>query len=212
MRGLYAITPAESDTRRLLAMCAAALEGGAALLQYRNPAADENKRREQAAALAGVCREFGAFFIVNNHPDLAAAVGADGVHLGRGDLDLLSAREIVGPDAIVGATCGDSPERARQAHEAGATYCALGAVFPSPTKPEAPPCALAAIGAAKRLSGAPVVAVGGVNAGNIAQVARAGADMAAAVSALFGAPDIRRAARELSAAFAAAAARADGQN
>ena len=201
MRGLYAITPATPDTRRLCAMCAAALEGGAAILQYRNPEADADARREQAAALAELCREFGAFFIVNNHPELAAEVGADGAHLGRDDMDLLSAREILGPDAIVGATCGDSPERAERAREAGATYCALGAVFPSPTKPDAPACALEKIGAARQRSGLPVAAIGGINADNIAEVARAGADMAAVVSALFGARDIRGAARELSAAF-----------
>ena len=201
MRGLYAITPAMSDTRRLRAMCAAALEGGAACLQYRNPEADANLRREQASALAEACREFGAFFIVNNHPELAAEVGADGVHLGRDDMDLLSAREILGPDSIVGSTCGDSPELAERARDAGATYCALGAMFPSPTKPDAPPCALEKIGEARRCSGLPIVAIGGINADNISEVGRAGADMAAVVSALFGARDIRRAARELSAKF-----------
>lgn len=204
MRGLYAITPAVADTRRLCRMCAAALEGGAALLQYRNPEADELLRREQAAALAGLCRDFGAFFIVNNHPDLAAEVGADGAHLGRDDLDLLSAREMVGPDAILGATCGDSPALAERAREAGADYCALGAVFPSSTKPAAPRCALASIAAAKRRAGLPVVAVGGITAANIGEVVRAGADMAAAAAGVFapGAPPaIRRAARELAAAF-----------
>ena len=201
MRGLYAITPAVADTRRLCAMCAAALEGGAAILQYRNPDADDNKRREQAAALAALCRAFGVFFIVNDSPALAAETGADGVHLGRGDMDLLSAREVAGADAIVGATCGDSPARAEQAMSAGANYCALGAVFPSPTKPSAPACALEKIAEAKRRSGLPVAAVGGIHIGNIAQVAKAGADMAAVVSALFTADDIRKTARELSAAF-----------
>ena len=210
MRGLYAITPAVSDTRRLCAMCAAALEGGAALLQYRSPSADAEKRREQAAALAELCRAFGVFFIVNDSPALAAEVEADGVHLGQGDMDLLSAREIVGPDAIVGATCGDSPERAERAREAGANYCAMGAVFPSPTKPDAPGCDLKMIAAARRQSGLPVAAVGGIHLGNIAAAARSGADMAASVSAIFGAGDIRKSARELSAAFLNAAMECEG--
>ena len=205
MRGLYAITPSLADTRRLCAMCAAALEGGAGALQYRNPEADANLRREQAAALAELCRAFGVFFIVNDEPALAAEVGADGVHLGREDMDLLSAREIVGAEAMIGATCGGSVARAERAREAGADYCAMGAVFPSPTKPEAERCALSAIAEAKRICDAPLVAIGGINAGNIAQAAVAGADMAAAISALFGAEDIRKAAREMSAAFFAAA-------
>ena len=201
MRGLYAITPALSDTRRLCAMCAAALEGGAGVLQYRGAEANEILQKEQAAALAELCRAFGVFFIVNNHPDLAAEVGADGVHLGRDDMDLLSAREIVGADAVIGATCGNSPERAEYARAAGANYCAVGAVFSSPTKPEATRCGLEVVGEAKRQSGLPIVAVGGISIENIAEVAKAGADAAATVSALFGAKDIRKAARELSAAF-----------
>ena len=205
MRGLYAITPAISSTRRLREMCAAALEGGAGTLQYRNPHADEKLRQEQAAALAELCRAFGAFFIVNNHPRLAAQVGADGVHLGQNDMDLQAAREIVGDDAVLGATCHDSPEKAEQAKNAGADYCAMGALFPSPTKPQAVRCGLEKIARAGQKSGLPVVAIGGINADNIAQVAQAGADSAAVVSALFAANDIRKAARDLSAAFFSAA-------
>ena len=205
MRGLYAITPSVSDTRRLCAMCAAALEGGAAVLQYRNTDANAALRREQAAALGELCRAFGVFFIVNDYPELAAEVGADGVHLGREDVDLLSAREIVGAEAMIGASCGGAVERAERARSAGADYCAMGAVFPSPTKPEAERCSLSAIGEAKGCCDAPIVAIGGINAGNIAQTAAAGADMAAAISGLFGAEDIRKAAREMSAAFFAAA-------
>ena len=209
MRGLYAITPAVADTRRLCAMCAAALEGGAGILQYRNSGAGANLRREQAGALSELCRAFGVFFIVNDDPSLAAEAGADGVHLGRDDMDLLSAREIAGADAIVGATCHDSPERAERAREAGADYCAMGAVFPSPTKPDAPRCGLAKITEAKRRCGIPIVAVGGITVANIAETARAGADAAATISALFGADDIRGAARELSAAFFAASVVSD---
>ena len=152
-----------------------------------------------------LCRAFGVFFIVNDYPELAAEVGADGVHLGRTDVDLLSAREIVGAEAMIGASCGGAVERAERARSAGADYCAMGAVFPSPTKPEAERCSLSAIGEAKGCCDAPIVAIGGINAGNIAQTAAAGADMAAVISGLFGAEDIRKAAREMSAAFFAAA-------
>ena len=155
MRGLYAVTPAVADTRRLCALCAAALEGGAGVLQYRNPDADADLRRRQAGALSELCRAFGVFFIVNDDPFLAVESGADGVHLGRGDMDLSSARKIAGADAIVGATCHDSPELAERAREAGASYCAMGAVFPSPTKPDAPRCDLAKIREAKRRCGKP---------------------------------------------------------
>ena len=201
MRGLYAITPAIASARRLHEMCAAALEGGAAILQYRNPRADAKMQLKQAAALAQLCRAFGALFVVNNHPRLAAQVGADGVHLGQNDMDLQAAREIVGPDAIIGATCHDSPQKARQAQKDGANYCAMGAFFPSPTKPDAIPCGLEKIAQAKHKCKLPIVAVGGINSQNITQVVRAGADSVAVVSALFAANDIRKAAQELSAAF-----------
>ena len=146
---------------------------------------------------------------MNDDPFLAVESGADGVHLGRGDMDLPSARKIAGADAIVGATCHDSPELAERARDAGASYCAMGAVFPSPTKPDAPRCGLAKIREAKRRCEIPVVAVGGITAANIAETARAGADAAAVISALFGADDVRGAARELSAAFFGASIEAD---
>ena len=174
MRGLYAITPAVSDTRELCGLCAAALEGGAGILQYRNPDADAKKQQEQAKALAELARAFGVFFIVNNRPELAAEVGADGVHLGRDDPDLESARKIVGDDAVVGATCGNSPERVRLAREAGADYCAMGAVFSSPTKPEAERCELKVVAEVVRTTDAPIVAVGGIGLDNIAEVAATG--------------------------------------
>ena len=201
MRGLYAITPAVSDTRELCGLCAAALEGGAGILQYRNPDADAKKQKEQAKALAELARAFGVFFIVNNRPELAAEVGADGVHLGRDDPDLESARKIVGDDAVVGATCGNSPERVRMAREAGADYCAMGAVFSSPTKPEAERCELKVVAEVVRTTDAPIVAVGGIGLGNIAEVAATGVAAAACVSGIFGAGDVRKAARELSGKF-----------
>src|SRR4051812_25137798 len=105
MRGLYLVTPNWSDTGRLLAATEAALRGGAVLLQYRNKEADAALRREQAAALLALCRDYRVPLVINDYLDLCLALDADGVHLGGTDGDLAYARQVLGPRRIVGASC-----------------------------------------------------------------------------------------------------------
>ena len=201
LRGLYAITPETADTEDLVRRARACLEGGAALLQYRAKALDATSALAQARRLAAECRAAGALFIVNDSVDLALAADAHGVHLGRDDMDVAAARSRLPPNAVIGVSCYAQPERARAARAAGADYVAIGSVFPSTTKRAATPAPLAAIAAAKSASGLPVAAIGGITALNAAQVVRAGADMLAVISAVFDAPDVRTAARSLSALF-----------
>ncbi len=170
LRGLYAITPECADTATLVERVGEALAGGAALVQYRAKNAPRALALEQARALAGACRAANVPLIVNDSVELAAASGADGVHLGR-------------EDARVGA--------ARR----GADYVAIGSVFASATKPFARPAALASIAGARRASGLPVAAIGGITVENAPRVVQAGADLLAVIAALFEAPDIERAAR-----------------
>ena len=103
LRGLYAVTPDSVDTPGLLARCAAALEGGAAAIQYRHKTADATLAEEQARAIVALCRERGALAIVNDDAALAARVDADGVHVGELDGGVASARARVGPSRLVGA-------------------------------------------------------------------------------------------------------------
>ena len=210
LRGLYAVTRDTPDTPALHASAAQCLAGGAALLQYRFKALDAAKALEQARALAVLCREAGALFIVNDSLDLAHACGADGVHLGRDDIDVATARRRL-PGAIIGASCYDDPSAAIAAARAGADYVAIGSVFTSPTKPGARRASLESIAAAARVSGLPVAAIGGIDASNAQSVIDAGADMLAVVSALFDAPDVERAARELARLFETSSRRSDAR-
>ena len=199
LHGLYAITPEEPDTPRLAERVAAAVAGGARLVQYRAKRAGTTLALEQARALVQVCREGGALLVVNDSPQLARASGADGVHLGREDGSVAAARAVVG-HAIVGVSCYADPGLALAAAREGADYVGIGSVFASPTKPGAARAPLAALRQA-RAAGLPVAAIGGIDATNAREAVAAGADMLAVISALFEAPDVRAAARDIAAAF-----------
>jgi thiamine-phosphate pyrophosphorylase len=198
INGLYALTPDVADTPELVAMTRQALEGGASLVQYRNKAAGSELRREQALALARLCRAFQVPLIINDHLDLAIEVNAAGVHLGREDSPLADARRRLGHGKIIGISCYDRLERAVEAERHGADYVAFGAFFASVTKPGAPPAALDLLKRAKQELQVPVVAIGGINSDNAAGLMLHGADAVAVSNALFYAPDIRAAAENLS--------------
>ena len=200
LRGLYAITPECRDSAGLLRLVAAAIDGGARLVQYRAKELPPADRVAQAGALLGLCRARGVPLIVNADIGLALALGADGIHLGRGDADPLEARARL-PGAIVGVSCYDDPERAVAAEQAGADYVGIGSVFPSRTKPHAARAGLAVLAQARRRTRLPIAAIGGITEANAAAAAAAGADMLAVISALFGAPDVAAAARALSRPF-----------
>jgi thiamine-phosphate pyrophosphorylase len=187
-RGLYAITPDERDTARLLARVRAVVDAGACWLQYRNKTADDRLRREQASALLPLCRAAGVPLIVNDDWRLAAAIGADGAHLGEDDGELGEARAALGSDALLGASCYDSLERARDAVTRGANYVAFGAFFPSPTKPHARRACPTLLQASAAL-GVPRVAIGGITPDNGRALVAAGADLLAVISGVFDAPD-----------------------
>lgn len=200
MRGLYAITPDTLAGEALLDRVRAALAGGIGALQYRSKSTDAQRRREDALALAQLCRECGVTFIVNDDLELALAVDADGVHLGRDDGDLRAARARLGKK-LLGASCYDSYELAVEAVQAGADHVAFGSVFPSPTKPHAARAPLSLFARAREL-GVPLVAIGGINLENAADVIAAGAHSLAVISDLFEAPDIAKRARGYAALFA----------
>ncbi|MGH8517998.1 MAG: thiamine phosphate synthase [Panacagrimonas sp.] len=200
LRGLYAITPDIADTAALAAKVEQALKAGVAMLQYRNKIISKDKRLLQARELAPLARGYGVPFIINDDVEIALAVGANGVHLGKDDGDLAAARAKL-PGRILGASCYDDLEKAKAAVRAGANYVAFGSVFPSPTKPQATRAPLSLFSANL---GVPRCAIGGITLDNAAAAVAAGADMVAVISALFDARDVRETARAFAGLFAGA--------
>ncbi|MGK4924565.1 thiamine phosphate synthase [Bordetella hinzii] len=204
--GLYGVTPEWDDTARLLAAVRQAAAGGMRALQLRRKHLSRAQRLAQARELAPLCRELGVVFLVNDDWQTALEAGADGAHLGREDASLAEVRAAA-PGLILGVSCYADLERARGLMAQGADYIAFGAVFPSPTKPQAVHAPLALLGEAAALvrgQAAPrpaVVAIGGITPANAGQAAAAGADSIAVITGLFEAPDIRAAAQACAAPF-----------
>lgn len=203
MRGLYAITPDDCLLPRLSALVAEALVGGVRIVQYRNKLAPPPLRRSQAAELIRICRAHDAALIINDDPALAAELGADGVHVGREDGGVARARAIVGPDAIVGASCYNDFQLAEAAVAAGADYVAFGAMFPSTVKPEAVTAPISLIAQARSQLNVPVCAIGGIRLENVGQLIDAGVNMASVITDLFDAPNLTERARAYQALFGA---------
>jgi thiamine-phosphate pyrophosphorylase len=187
-RGLYLITPDEPDTGRLLARVAPLLGAGVAWLQYRNKAASPALRGEQAAALQALCASERVPLLVNDDAALAAEIGAAGVHLGEDDGDIATARALLGPATILGASCYDSLDLARRAVAGGASYVAFGAFFPTTSKAVTRRAAPALLAGAAGL-GVPRVAIGGITPGNGRALVEAGADLLAVIGGVFDAHD-----------------------
>ena len=199
--GVYAITPDSLDTQSLLTMSEAALMGGVAVMQYREKTGDVALRHEQASELLVLCRQHGVPFVVNDDLRLADLIGADGAHLGRDDGSIREARIVLGPDKIIGVSCYQDLERARESQRLGADYVAFGSFFPSPTKPHASLADASVLSKAGREITVPIVAIGGITVDNAGALIDAGADAIAVISALFDAPDVEAAARQLNALF-----------
>ena len=201
--GLYVIIdPAACRGRSPIDVSRLALEGGASILQWRDKRRDRGDQLADARAIVALCREYGAIFIANDEPDLALEVGADGVHLGQDDLPIETVRPMVGDVMIIGVSTNNAGE-ARRAEAAGADYVAVGAIFPTSSKDVTRAASVERLREGKAAVRVPVVAIGGINASNIASIVAAGADAAAVISAVCAADAPRAAAAELAAAFRA---------
>jgi thiamine-phosphate pyrophosphorylase len=199
---LYVITDAKLIPRqRFVETVEAALRGGAALVQLREKEAPRHEIVRLGRELLALTRRHGALLIINDHPSVAAEIGADGVHVGRDDPPVAEARALLGPQAIVGASCYGDVERAAAAERDGADYVAFGTPFPSPTKAKRTDISLDIFRQAKQRVKLPVFAIGGITLDNARQVLDAGADGLAVVSGVFGAPDVEAAARALAQLF-----------
>lgn len=209
--GLYGITPEWDDTARLLEAIEAAAEGGMVALQWRRKTIPAAMRQQQAQQVVDLCRKLGVTSIINDDWQLALDLGADGAHLGRDDGEVEAARQALGPDAVLGASCYNQPERAAAALKAGVDYIAFGAMFSSTVKPDAVRADLDVVSRGLELARqhqhgparAAVVTIGGITPLNAGPVIAAGADSIALISALFsGTPEnIRNTARRCQALF-----------
>jgi thiamine-phosphate pyrophosphorylase len=197
IKGLYAITPDESDTVDLLRKVRLALSGGTRVLQYRNKAADAALCLEQAIALRKLTLEFSVPLIINDDAMLAQQVDADGVHLGGEDGSVAAARAALGRSGkFIGVSCYNRMALAHEAVRQGADYVAFGSFFASAVKPGAVSASPDLLRQARREIALPLVAIGGITAYNGAQLLEAGADALAVISAVFGAANIQDAARQ----------------
>ena len=202
LRGVYAITDdALLPPAEMLPKVEEALAAGIRFLQYRSKSTDADSRLRTARELAALCTAYEVPLIINDAVDLAIEADAQGVHLGRQDAPVAEARARLGPEALIGASCHADLALALKAEEDGADYVAFGRFFPSATKPAAPAAPLAILGEAKQRLRVPVVAIGGIQRENGAAALQAGADMLAAVHAVFGGDDVAGDTRALCALF-----------
>lgn len=194
---LYAVTDSAWLHGRTLASCVReALTGGATFVQLREKHMTTDELVEEARTILPICRETRVPFLIDDDVEAARLVGADGVHVGQSDTACAEARRILGPDAIVGVSA-QTVEQAIAAEQAGADYLGVGALIPTPTKPDAvdvTPEELARICRAVKI---PVVGIGGLHLSTVDILDGTGAAGAAVVSAIFAAEDIERDTREL---------------
>jgi thiamine-phosphate pyrophosphorylase len=192
-RHLYLCTPDRPDLAAFVASC---IEGGVDVVQLREKHLEARPLLARAAIVAEVCRRHGVPFVLNDRPDLARAAGADGVHVGQDDVPPQVAREIVGPDAIVGLSTHGPVDLAGAAHE-DVDYISAGPVEPTPTKPGRPGTGLGYVTLASARSSVPVFVTGGVTPERIPGLAEAGIRHFVVVRYLTEAADPRTAARAL---------------
>jgi thiamine-phosphate pyrophosphorylase len=195
---LYVVTDQKlSKGRPVEEVITRTIDGGAQAIQYRDKKATTKQMLEAGFRLRQLTKERQIILIINDRVDIAVAVDADGVHLGQDDLPIATARKLFGYDKIIGISVS-SIEQAFAAEQAGADYLGLSPIFTTPTKPDAGTgLGLEFIRQVREKVGIPLVAIGGINAENVAAVIQAGADCAAVVSAVVSAEDIEQAAREL---------------
>lgn len=204
-QGVYGVTPEWDDTDRLLDAISAAAAGGMVALQWRRKTASPDSRLIQARRVVEHCRTLGVVSVINDDWRLAALTDADGVHLGRSDGDLSEARQALGPNKIVGCSCYNDMDLAKQALARHVDYIAFGAMYLSGVKPDAVRATLDQVkrgrqlteNQAKNTTRTAVVVIGGITPQNAAPLIAAGADSIALINGLFAQTDIQSSARQM---------------
>jgi len=182
---LYAITdeyltPDES----VIEQVKESLEAGIDILQYRNKTKSDDEVREICIALQKLCKEYDVPFIIDDRPELAQEIGADGLHIGKDDMPIEEARKVF-KDGIIGVSCYGSVRKALEAQKEGASYVAFGSFFPSPTKPHSGIVTRSVISKAKEALDIPVCVIGGISHTNIHEMVQEKPDMISVVSSVY---------------------------
>lgn len=194
---LYAVTDRSwLGSRTLAQQVEESLAGGATMIQLREKGMGREELRREALEIREVCQKYDVPFLINDAADLAAEVGADGVHVGQQDMSPRQARAILGPNGIVGVSA-HTVEEARAAQAEGADYLGVGAVFATGTKENTTPVDYDTLKAICAAVDIPVVAIGGVSLNNLGSLEGSGIQGVAVVSALYAQPDIQAATRSL---------------
>lgn len=172
------------------------LKGGATFIQLREKNLDEEHFLEEAKEIQKLCREYHVPFVINDNVEIAAAIDADGVHVGQSDMEAGDVRAKLGPDKIIGVSA-QTVEQAIEAEKRGADYLGVGAVFPTGSKDDAIEVGKETLKAICKAVSIPVIAIGGIGAHNVGELAESGICGIAVISALFAQPDIEAATKEL---------------
>lgn len=191
--GVYLITEPVADMMERVRI---ALQNGVRVVQYRGKGDPAGDRLSSACQLRDLCREYGAYFLVNDDPFLALACQADGVHIGQGDGSVQRARQVLGDVAMIGVSTHSLYE-AEQAQRQGADYIGFGCLFPTASKSDTVSASLNELRLVRHAVSLPIVAIGGIHAGNVALAIQSGADAVAVISAVMKADDCRAAVCEL---------------
>lgn len=201
VKGLYVILdPSFLDGVSEVDAAASIIRGGAKVIQWRDKGRDKGEQLPVVREVNQLCAEAGVVSIVNDHVDLALVSGASGVHLGQRDLPLAEARKLMPETAVIGVSTA-TVEEALLAESLGASYIAVGAIYPTSSKAVTRPAGLGTLEEVAKAVSVPVVAIGGIDAGNVGPVMEAGADSACVISAVLSTGDMEAAARELSTAI-----------
>ena len=194
---LYGVTDRSwLGDRTLAQQVEASLRGGATMIQLREKHMDRGSILAQALELRELCGRYGVPLILNDDAELAQAAGADGVHVGQSDMEAGRVRALLGEDKLIGVSAR-TVEQALAAQAAGADYLGVGAMFPTGTKQDTRPVSYDTLKAICAAVDIPVVAIGGIGAGNVAELAGSGIAGVAVVSALYAQPDVEAATRSL---------------
>jgi thiamine-phosphate pyrophosphorylase len=180
---IYAITPDKPLDLELITT--QILKYKIKILQYRRKLNDDNLKLLEAKKLQQLCIQLGVILIINDDVELCKQVDANGVHLGKNDIDIANAREVLGNNKIIGVSCYNDLDLAQKYQKLGVDYLAFGAVFPSTTKPNSTQCPLETITLAKQECSLPIIAIGGINFENKDKVLNSGADMVAMIHSLW---------------------------
>ena len=196
IKGLYAITPDQNDNDQLISQVEQAINGGVKVIQYRAKTINFTQKKIQARAIKDLCDKRNIKLIINDNIELSMHLDAFGVHLGKYDDNVDKARKLLGPDKCIGVSCYNSLSRVKEAYEKQVDYIALGAFFPTNTKPNAPRATLDILRQARSMGNIPMVAIGGITLENIETLENEQINCIALVSSLFNSDNIELTAKQ----------------